>query len=149
MSNRGFFSVGIWKPKNEVNVGGLWRSAFLYGASMIFTIGARYTHQPSDTPKTPKHIPLIHFDNLDDLIQHLPYGAPLVGVEMHERSEPLVTFQHPTSATYLLGAEDHGLNEATLERCHRLVQIETPLKWSLNVASAGAIVMWDRYMKGI
>jgi tRNA(Leu) C34 or U34 (ribose-2'-O)-methylase TrmL len=30
---RGFFGVAVWKPKTEVNVGTLWRSANVFGAA--------------------------------------------------------------------------------------------------------------------
>jgi tRNA G18 (ribose-2'-O)-methylase SpoU len=90
-------------------------------------------------------VPLHHYADLDDLIAHLPHGCPLVGVELDARSEPLPLFTHPRRALYLLGAEDHGLPPAVLERCHHVVQIPTPQPWSLNVAVAGSIVMAHRW----
>lgn len=42
MGMRGYCGIGIYAPKMPVNVGVLWRSAQLMGASFIFTIGARY-----------------------------------------------------------------------------------------------------------
>ncbi len=44
-----------------------------------------------------------------------------VAVEVRERAEPLTTFNHPEQALYVLGAEDGGLHEATVRRCHRFV----------------------------
>lgn len=146
-TNRGFFAIGVWHPKREVNIGSLFRAARLFGASFVYTIGARYERQASDTTKTSRHIPLIHFDDIEDLHKHLPYGAPLVGVELDPRAEPLATFEHPAAACYLLGAEDHGLSLDVRDRCHRIVQVETVLPHSMNVACAGSILLHDRHIK--
>lgn len=145
--SRGFFAIGIANSKTPANVGTLWRSASTYDAAFIFTVGARYSMQASDTCATPRHKPLFHFEDIDDLIDHLPHSAPLVGVELDERSTPMVGFEHPERAIYLLGAEDHGLTSEQRARCHSLVQIETPKDWSLNVATAGSLVLHDRYLK--
>lgn len=144
---RGFYAVGVYHPKREVNVGSLWRTASLFDAAFVFTVGQRYQPQSSDTPKTPRHKPLLHFADLADLREHLPHGSPLVGVEMDERSEPLHEFTHPERAVYLLGAEDHGLPADVLAACHHVVQIETPHPQSMNVAVAGSLVIHDRYRK--
>lgn len=145
--SRGFFAIGIYHPKREVNVGSLWRTGTLYGASFIFTVGARYRRQSSDTPKTPLHTPLLHFPDIDALHATLPYGAPLVGVELAESSIALPSFSHPQQVVYLLGAEDHGLPEHVMDTCHALVQIPTPQPQSMNVAAAGSIVLYDRATK--
>jgi tRNA G18 (ribose-2'-O)-methylase SpoU len=143
----GFFGVAVYHPKHEVNVGTLWRSAFTYQAALLGTVGRRYKAQSGDTCKTPNSIPLHHYDDVEDLIEHLPHGCQLVGVELDERAESLTTFAHPKRALYLLGAEDHGLPEPVLERCHQVVQIPSPAVWSLNVAVAGSLVLHDRFVK--
>ncbi|WP_433703623.1 RNA methyltransferase [Prescottella equi] len=140
----GYFGVAVWHPKFEVNVGTLWRSAMTYDAAFLATIGRRYEPQASDTCKAPLSLPLHHYADIDDLITHLPKSCPVVGVELSERAIPLTEFAHPVRALYLLGAEDHGLPAAVLERCHHVVQIPTPAAWSLNVSVAGSLVMHDR-----
>lgn len=145
---RGYFGVAVYHPKHETNVGTLWRSAWLYDAAFLATVGRRYQKQAADTPGTSNHVPLIHYADLDDLIEHLPFSCPLVGVEMTQGANPLPTFVHPPRAVYLLGAEDHGLPPKVVERCHRLVQIPSAKGWSMNVAVAGSIVMYDRYTSG-
>jgi len=147
-STRGFFGVAVYHPKTEANIGTLWRSATAYQASVIATVGPRrYEHQASDTCKTPMHLPLLKFEDVDDLVAHLPYGCQLVGVELSDRSEPLTKFAHPSRAFYLLGAEDHGLPDPVLQRCHQVVQIPSPVSWSLNVSVAGSLVLHDRFVK--
>ncbi len=143
---RGFFAIGIANGKTPENIGTLWRSAHLYDAAFIFTVGERYKRQITDTPKTPLHTPLFHFEDMDALVNHLPYGCPLVGVELMPEAQPLSRYTHPPRAAYLLGAEDHGLSAAQIERCHEFVIIETPQPQSMNVAVAGSIVMHDRHV---
>ncbi|MGQ4513630.1 TrmH family RNA methyltransferase [Streptomyces sp. DW26H14] len=147
MSTRGFFAVGIYHPKRDINVGGLWRAATLYGAAYVFTVGARYNRQATDTPKTPLHTPLHHYADMDDLMQHLPWSCPLVGVELDARASRLTDYKHPQRAVYLLGAEDHGLPQQVMDQCHDLVVIPTARTFSHNVASAGSIVLHDRHVK--
>ncbi|WPH57748.1 RNA methyltransferase, TrmH family [Mycobacterium phage WXIN] len=146
---RGFAAMVCYQPKHEVNVGTLWRSAFLYDIAFLGTVGRRYEKQASDTPNTPNKVPLVHYSDIDDLVEHLPYGCPLVGVELDERSVPLSRFCHPPNAVYLVGAEDHGLPPKVLDKCHAIVQIETPNPWSMNVSVAGSMVLRDRYLQGL
>lgn len=146
--SRGYFGIGIYHCKTEANIGTLWRSATLYGASFVFTVGRRYKTQASDTTKTPLHTPLFHFADVDDLVEHLPWSAPLIGVELDDRAKPLATHSNNWErCVYLLGAEDHGLPQNVLDRCHSLLQIETALPYSMNVAVAGSIILHDRHVK--
>ena len=141
-----FFAIGIDHTKTPINVGTLWRSATVFGAAFVFTVGRRYKRQGSDTLKTPKRIPLFHFDTIEDLKNHLPNACLLVGVELMEGAELIKAFQHPSHCCYLLGAEHHGLSASNLAKCHRVVQL--PGRYCLNVATAGSIVMYDRWLKG-
>lgn len=142
---RGYFGIGIYHAKTEHNIGTLWRSAQLYGAAFIFTVGRRYQMQASDTPKTRNHTPLFEYSTIDDLVAHLPQSCPLVGVELDPRAQALSQFAHPERACYLLGAEDHGLPLNVLDRCHAVVQVETLRPQSLNVAVAGSLVLHHRH----
>ena len=144
---RGYFAVGIVGSKTPENLGTLWRSATLYEAAFVFTVGKRYAQQASDTTKTWAHTPLLHFTDLDDLVEHLPHSCPLVAVELTDTAFPLSTYSHPQRCCYLLGAEDYGLNAKQLARCHQTVQIETALPYSMNVAVAGSLVLHDRHVK--
>ena len=145
--SRGYFAVGVYHTKTETNVGTLWRTASLYGAAFVFTIGRRYARQSSDTPKTPLHTPLFHFADVGDLLDHLPWSAPLVGVELDPRAVPLPEYRHRERAVYLLGAEDHGLPPDVLDACHDVVQIPSLVPRSMNVAVAGSLVIYDRHTR--
>ena len=149
MNGRGFFAVGVYRPKTEANVGTLWRTAHLYGAAFVFTVGRRYQRQSSDTPKTPLHTPLFHFADINDLGEHLPWSAPLVGVELDSRSVSLPSYEHRLRSVYLLGAEDHGLPPDVLDACHDVIQIPSLAPQSMNVAVAGSVVLYDRHVKSL
>jgi len=147
---RGYFGIGIEHGKTPHNLGTLWRSAHNLGADFIFTIGARYKKQSSDTTLAWKSLPLFQYDDFTAFYANIPYSCQLVGVEYpHEKAVALPEFKHPERALYLLGAEDHGLTKDAKESCHKIVMIPgSKLNQSLNVAVAGSIIMYDRMMKG-
>jgi len=142
MSKRGYFGIGILNGKTEANIGTLWRSAFIMGASFIFTIGKRYKNQSSDTVKTWKHIPLYHYETFDDFYKSIPYDSRIIGIEIDDKSVPINEFKHPERCVYLLGAEDNGLSKEAIDKCHELIVL--PGEYCMNVAVAGSIVMYDR-----
>lgn len=142
---RGYFGIGIENTKTEMNIGTLWRSAHIMGASFIFTIGKRYKKQPSDTMKSWRAIPLYTYADFDEFYNILPYDCQLVGVELDEKAIPVERFVHPERCIYLLGAEDHGLTRNALNGCHKLVQL--PGSYCMNVAVAGSLIMYDRSHK--
>ena len=144
---RGYFGIGVYHPKTEHNIGTLWRSAYLFGAGFIFTIGRRYQKQASDTPNTFKHIPLFNYATYGEFIAYIPYAAQIICVELGETSRQLPTICHPQQAVYLLGAEDHGIPAEILQD-KQVIQIPTVRLQSMNVAVAGSIVMYDRFVKG-
>lgn len=144
MSERGFSAIGVVRPKNSNNVGTLWRTAHIFGCAYTFTVGRRFPRQASDTIKAWKHTPMFEFSTLHDLVDHLPFSTPLVGVELDERAKALPEFCHPERACYLLGAEDSGLTAEERIACHYLVEIPTARAFCLNVATAGAILLHDR-----
>lgn len=144
--NRGYFGIGIFHPKYDCNVGTLWRSAYAFGASFIYTIGPRFKKQASDTTKTWKSIPMFSYESFDDFINNTPYDCPIVGVELDKKALSLETFAHPERACYLLGAEDHGLPQKIMNACYCIVQIPR-LQVCLNVSVVGTIIMYDRSIK--
>ncbi|WP_298473701.1 RNA methyltransferase [uncultured Maribacter sp.] len=137
-----FFGIGIQNGKTPENLGVLWRTAQNLGASFIFTIGKRYANQACDTHNAIKSLPYYHYKNFKAFFEHLPKGVRIVGIEKTDKAESLETFSHPKRCVYLLGAEDNGLTLEAIERSHFLVQFNS--QYSLNVAVAGSIVLYDR-----
>ena len=143
---RGFWGVGVYRPKNSTNLGTLWRSAHNFGANFLFTVESRTSPiQASDTTCAWKHIPLYVYPSIEELV--LPLECPMVGVEQVEGAQSIPgPYPHLERVAYLLGAEDCGLPARILEFCRGgALQILTPR--CLNVAVAGSIVMYDRASK--
>ena len=146
MANRGYFGIGIINSKDEANIGTLWRSANIFGAQFIFTIGKRYPKkQATDTMQTPRHVPLFEYNTWDDFKNNIPRGCEIIAVELDEKSKPIENMKHPQQAIYLLGAEDKGIPLEILQDCTRIIQL--PGEHCLNVSTAGSIIMYDRILK--
>ncbi len=142
MSSRGYFGIGIEGVSKPMNAGNLFRTAHAFGASFVFTIGAEYSVRKarSDTSAAPKNIPWYDFETLDDL--RLPNKCKLVGVELLDEAVELPSFFHPLSAAYVLGRERGSLSPELQKKCDHFIKI--PTSFCLNLATAGAIVMYDR-----
>jgi len=140
---RGYFGIGIQGVSKAYNVGNLFRTAHAFGASFVYTVDAQYSRNKwnkTDTSKSVDHTPFYSFPSLDDMM--LPQGCQLVGVELTEDAIELPSFRHPTKAAYLLGPERSSLTPATIECCDHIIKI--PMKFCINVGTAGALVMYDR-----
>lgn len=143
---RGYFGIGVYKPKTVENIGTLWRTAYQMGASFIFTIEKRYTKQCSDTYKAYRHIPLFQFKDFKSFVDSRLYNCRVICIEFNDKSVPLKDFKHPEACVYLLGAEDGGLPKEITDKYDtiELPSVRTP---SYNVAISGALVMFDRLNK--
>src|SRR3954454_18210642 len=140
---RGYFAIGVEGVSKAFNVGNLVRSALAFGASFAFTIDARLDKRQlrvSDTSDASSHLPVYHYADVASL--DLPQGCALVGVELLDESIDLPSFRHPLRAAYVLGPERGSLSKELLERCDAVVRI--PTRFCINIAVAGAIVMYDR-----
>ena len=145
-AKKGYYGIGIYHSKNILNIGTLWRTANVFGAAFIFTIGRRYKQQSSDTMNTPQTIPLYEYVDFDSFKKNLPKLCRLVAVEINDSAKNVINYIHPTQAAYILGAEDYGMPDEILDKCHDVIKI--PGYSCLNVSVAGSIVLYDRICKG-
>jgi tRNA G18 (ribose-2'-O)-methylase SpoU len=146
LRTRGYFGIGAEGVSKSANAGALLRTAHAFGASFCFTIGAGYdarAGRAADTAATHEHVPLWRFSRIDELM--LPQGCVLVGVELLEDAVDLPSFRHPLNAAYVLGPERAGLSPALLACCRHVVRI--PTRFALNLAVAGALVLYDRMIQ--
>lgn len=144
-NSNGYYGIGILNNTLELNIGTLWRTAFILGASFIYTVDKKYKPQSSDVTAAWTRIPLYHYHSVEDLKNNIPYSTKLIGVELTEKAAPLADFQHPARAVYLLGNEQIGLSSKVLDQCHQTIQL--PGSYSLNVAVTGSIIAYDRVSK--
>ncbi len=142
MKARGYFGIGAEGISKPMNFGNLARTAYGFGASFVFTVtpGRRVDAPDSDTTNSHDHMPWYNFDSVDDML--LPRDCRLVGVELTDDAVDLPSFRHPTRAAYVLGPENGSLSPQLMEKCEFVVKI--PTLFCLNVATAGAIIMYDR-----
>jgi tRNA G18 (ribose-2'-O)-methylase SpoU len=143
---RGYFGIGAEGVSKSANIGALLRTGHAFGAAFCFTIGSGWDSRAArtaDTSNTQLHVPMWRFPTLADL--SLPRGCALVGVELLEDAVELPSFRHPLNAAYVLGPERAGLSPALLDRCDHVVRI--PTRFALNLAVAGALVLYDRLLQ--
>ena len=145
--------MAVMGSKFSVNVGTLMRSAYIYGIDEIVTIGARYKRMATDTCNTVKHVPIIEKKGINgDWLRYAEEkNLTIVAIECPQGDEietiPLYEYEHPERAMYLLGAEDRGLSDHILRCCDAAVKIPSTRPYSLNVAVAGTLALYDRYVK--
>jgi len=142
---KGFFEIGIDHPAHSENIGTLWRSAYQLGAAGIFNIGQPKEKTSADTQRTWCQIPYRISNTFDDFYQNLPFSTQLIGIEIG--GTPITQFVHPDRCVYLLGSEHNGLSKKILSSCHAVISLESVRSASYNVAVAGSLVMFHRYMQ--
>ncbi len=144
--SRGYFGLGAEGVSKAANMGALLRTAHAFGASFCFTVGAGWDARAgrvADTADTPHQVPHWRWGSVEAL--DLPRECQLVGVELLDEAVDLPSFRHPLNAAYVLGPERSGLSEAMRARCRHVVRI--PTRFALNLAVAGAIVLYDRLLQ--
>jgi tRNA G18 (ribose-2'-O)-methylase SpoU len=142
---RGYFGIGVERVSKAMNVGSLFRTAHAFGASFVFSISTVYDRKKgglADTTDAARTLPLYEFDRAVDLA--LPRDCQLVAVEIAGDALELPSFRHPRCAAYAFGAERGGLSTELLELADHVVRI--PTRFSVNLAVAGAIIMYDRLL---
>jgi tRNA(Leu) C34 or U34 (ribose-2'-O)-methylase TrmL len=83
----------------------------------------------------------------DRPFDQFPQGTVPVAVEVSDRAESLVEFEHPENAIYVFGPEDGSLERVTLQHCHRFITI--PARHCTNLAAAVYITLFDRMSKRV
>lgn len=142
---RGYFGIGVEGISKPMNLGAVLRTAHAFGASFAFTIAAVFDARAvgrADTSDTAANLPLHVYPDAASL--ELPLGCRLVGVEFLSDAIDLPSFRHPPRAAYVLGSERGTLSPPLLERCDFVVRI--PTRFCVNLAVAGALVMYDRML---
>jgi len=143
---RGYFGIGAEGVSKSGNMGALLRTGHAFGAAFCFTVGAGWdarAGRAADTADTPSHVPLWRFP--DPAAIRLPQGCALIGVELLDDAIDLPSFRHPLNAAYVLGPERAGLSVPLRAQCRHVVRI--PTRFALNLAVAGALVMYDRLLQ--
>lgn len=143
---RGFACIGLDRPTDPVNVGHALRAAFCFDARLVIiggnSSGIRLPKLHTDPMRSFRHIPVIRSSNLLDAV---PEGTTIVGIELSDDASTLMDFKHPERACYVFGPENGSISEDILSRCAHKIMI--PTMASLNLGMTVNIVMYDRLAK--
>ena len=140
---RGYAALGVEGVSKARNAGAVVRTAHAFGAAFAFFVGGSMSRgevAKTDTSKAVGQFPLYMYERIQEFA--LPESCSLVGVEIAEEAHDLPSFRHPRAAAYVLGGERTGLSPEMLSLCDHVVKI--PTRFSLNLAVAGALVLYDR-----
>lgn len=142
---RGFASVGLHRPKDIANIGGVLRAAQAYRASMVAISGDRIDGEKirhaTNTGQAQKHMPVLR----GELRGLIPFGAVPVAVDLVDDAIPLPDFNHPQAAFYVFGPEDGTLGKGILDWCPFRVMVPTAI--CMNLAATVNVVLYDRLAK--
>jgi len=141
--DRGYAAIGLFKPKAPVNVGSVLRAAWCYDAKLVISQGLRYKRAATDTQNAYKHIPFI--ENVDNLMDNIPYDCVPIAVDLIDGAESLVEFKHPERAFYVFGPEDGTLGKQITDRCKHTIYI--PTNFCMNLAATVNVILYDRMAK--
>ena len=142
---RGYFGIGVEGISKPSNLGAVTRTAHAFGASFTFTVSEAIEIREIgavDTSDSSKSVPFYEFSSVEELF--LPAGCSLIGIELTNEAIELPSFHHPRCAAYILGPERGMLSDQILDCCDYVVKI--PMRFSINVGLAGALVMYDRML---
>ena len=157
-------AVVLIDPKTPYNVGAAIRACSIYGVETLRWTGTRISTAEGrrkagsglkNKPRLPREERLKDYTNVDwqeapdGVITELAEAHNLtpVAIEIVSGAERLDMFVHPERALYVFGPEDGSISPGTLSVCHRFVQIPSATRTPLNLASAIAVVLYDRHAK--
>lgn len=147
--------VSIWLDniRSMYNVGAFFRTADGAGVERLFLSGITARPPQNAIQKTAlgaeERVP---WASIEDPSQHLlnlrTSGHEIAAIETSDRATDIFEWQPHFPVCVLFGHEVDGLSVDLLEQCDTHVRIPMlGLKHSLNVASAGAIVMYELLRK--
>lgn len=144
---RGYAAIGLHRPKNGLNIGGVLRAAHCYGAAMVAISGnrseaRRIIHSSANVTKSERHIPLLRGDDLREMV---PFDCVPVAVDLVDGAIELQNYQHPQRAFYIFGPEDGTLGPRVLSWCRDRVMV--PTRFCMNLAATANVVLYDRVAK--
>ena len=138
----GYFAIGAERISKALNLGNLMRSAHGFGASFTFTIGATYQalEARADTSKGAQHLP--HYDWASVERAGAAGGMPPGRRRAARRGHRPAELPPPAARRLRAGARARLAVAGAARACDYVVRI--PTSFCVNLAMAGAIVMYDR-----
>lgn len=143
---RGFFAVGLLRPKSPDNIGGVLRAAGCYGSTFVAieddrALATQGIRHKTNTQRAERHVPIVR----GALRAFRPFDCAAVAVDLVTDARPLPTFSHPERAYYLFGPENGTLGDDVLSWCEHRVMV--PTRFCMNLAACVNVVLYDRMVK--
>jgi tRNA G18 (ribose-2'-O)-methylase SpoU len=146
-------AVVLDQIRSAYNVGSFFRTADAAGVERLYLCGITPRADNTQVAKTAlgAHLSVRwewHYDTLVVLRSLRARGYQIAAVETAEPSEALFEFQPRWPVAVVFGNEVTGLNPEILAACSARIRI--PMlggKVSLNVATAGGVVLYDLLRK--
>lgn len=139
-----YAAIGLFAPKNPINVGHVLRAAMCYDAKLVVVHGDR-VKAPTDTHAGYANIPTLRVKTADEMRNMIPFGAVPVAIEFVAGATELPEYEHPHKAFYIFGPEDSGLGKNVRSWCRDTIMI--PTSHCMNLAATVNVVLYDRMMK--
>lgn len=129
------------------NMGTLLRTACAFGIDQVYcSMMCADIYNPKTIQASQGaifHIPVCYTDLKSLIHKKQAEGLTIYGTSLHERSLPLSKVEKKTSYGIVLGNEGNGVHRELIDACDVIVKIEMHAFESLNVAIAGAILMYE------
>lgn len=135
--------------RSAYNVGSFFRTADAFLLEAIYLVG--YTAAPphKEIRKTAlgaeDTVSWKHFKTAAEALSDLhSLGYLVYAIEQASGSHPLQQFDEKGKVAVVFGNEVTGVEQTTIEACNGCIEIpQLGMKHSLNVATAGGIVLWE------
>lgn len=139
--DKGIAAIGLFAPKNVLNVGSVLRAAGCFGAKLVAVEGERYRRCATDTAEQYRRIPVLN----GELHSLIPFDCVPVAIDLLPEAQSLHAYTHPKRAFYIFGPEDGTLGNRITSWCRDVVYI--PSRGCLNLAAAVNIVLYSRQLQ--
>ena len=144
--SRGYFGIGVEGVSKSANVGALLRTAHAFGAAFCFIVGAGWDARAGRLRRHRRHAgPRAALALRRHRALHLPQRCVLVGVELLEDATDLPSSAIRSMPPTCLAPSVPACRPPCCARCRHVVRI--PTRFSLNLAVAGALVLYDRLLQ--
>lgn len=140
------FTLNLFNCKDDKNASLAIRSAHCFGAAGVHFFGSHLKGfnlmGHGDTAKAFRRIPITA-----TLGRDVPemQGGRIIGVELTDDAEDIITFNHPKIAAYVFGPENGSIPPDVLRQCDKVIKIPTSI--CLNLSVAVSTVFYDRMLK--
>ena len=140
------YKVALDNIRSAFNVGSIFRTVDAAGWDSVLVGGTTPGHENQQVVKTAmgctQWIPQESTDHLADiLMKEKKAGYTVIGLETVEDSQNHLEFEWPEKGIVVLGNEEYGISQSTMQACDRFVHLPMQgKKNSVNVANAFAII---------